>query len=442
MAALLLVPAGAAMADPDVSDQDVRDARRAVTNASGAVADIEVRLAELSTRAETTQIAVQQAGEAYAQAQADLAEAEAAAQQASDQYADAAEKLEAARATLVAIAREAARSGGSMDTVQALLSADGFQDVVARSEALSQVSNRADQAVQTYLAAEQVATALKEQADTAAAAQETAAAEAQTALDAAQAAQSDADAAVASAQTERQSLISQLAAARNTSAAVEQARQDQIDAERQQRAEAAAEAERRQNQPAAAPADPGTATPPAAETTPPATTPPATTPPATTPPATTPPATTPPATTPPVTTPPVTTPPPSTGGGSSSGTTSSAETAIAWAKQRIGLPYLWGGTGPNGYDCSGLTQGAWKAAGVNLNRTSRDQYRQVAKISYSNLRPGDLVFWGTNPNDASSVYHVAMYIGGGQIIEAPSPGNNVRITSMRYSGSMAFAGRP
>jgi len=103
---------------------------------------------------------------------------------------------------------------------------------------------------------------------------------------------------------------------------------------------------------------------------------------------------------------------------------------------------VWGGTGPNGYDCSGLTQGAWRSAGVSLNRTSRDQYRQVKKISYNELRPGDLVFWGTNPNDAASVYHVAMYIGGGQIIEAPKPGTPVRITSMRYSGTMRYAGRP
>lgn len=79
---------------------------------------------------------------------------------------------------------------------------------------------------------------------------------------------------------------------------------------------------------------------------------------------------------------------------------------------------------------------------MTLNRTSRDQYRQVKKIAYSELRPGDLVFWGSNPNDASTVYHVAMYIGGGQIIEAPSPGNTVKISSMRYTNSMAYAGRP
>lgn len=447
-AAVLLLPAsGIALADPDVSDQDVRDAQRAVTSAAGAVADIEVRLAELSTRAEAAEIAVQQAGETYAQAQADLASAKQAAQEASDQYDQAAEQFADARATLVAIAREAARSGGSLETVEALLSSDGFQDVVARSEALSRVSTRADDAVQTYLASEQVATTLKGKAEEAAAEQESASAVAEQALADAEQAQTDADAAVASAATERQSLIVQLAAARSTSAEVEQQRQDQIDAERRQRAEDAARAEREETPAPSAPATGTPTTPTDTETgsgdsgsgsgngsgngsgggT-------------TTPPVTTPPVTTPPVTTPPVTTPPVTTPP--TTGGSSSGTTTGAAAAIAWAKDRIGLPYLWGGTGPSGYDCSGLTQGAWRAGGVTLNRTSRDQYRQVQKISYDQLRPGDLVFWGTNPNDASSVYHVAMYIGDGQIIEAPAPGKTVRITSMRYANTMTYAGRP
>lgn len=74
-------------------------------------------------------------------------------------------------------------------------------------------------------------------------------------------------------------------------------------------------------------------------------------------------------------------------------------------------------------------------------RTPADTYRQVTKISYSQLQPGDLVFWGSNKNDASSVYHVAMYIGNGQIIEAPSPGKTVRISPMRYANTMAYAGR-
>ncbi|RMI04920.1 C40 family peptidase [Cellulomonas triticagri] len=431
-AAVLLVPAGgAALADPDVTDQDVRDARRSVQSAAGAVADIEVRLAQLSTQADEAEIAVQQAAEDYAQAQADLAEAQQDAADASAQYDEAQDKLASARSTLVAIAREAARSGGSMETVEALLSADGFQDVVDRNEALSHVSTKADEAVQRYLAAEQVATTFKAKADEAAQAQETAAAEAEQAFDAAETAQSDAEAAVASAQTERQGLITRLAAARSTSAEVEQARQDQVDAERRQRAEAAAQAARTTTPAVSTPATPSTPAPstpstpstPSNPSTPSTPSNPAPSNPAPSNPAPSNPA--------PVA-PPAPTPPPASSG---------AQTAIAWAQGKIGLPYLWGGTGPNGYDCSGLTQGAWRAAGVSLNRTSRDQYRQVTKISYNDLQPGDLVFWGSNPNDASSVYHVALYIGNGQILEAPSPGKNVKISPMRYANTMAYAGR-
>jgi cell wall-associated NlpC family hydrolase len=58
------------------------------------------------------------------------------------------------------------------------------------------------------------------------------------------------------------------------------------------------------------------------------------------------------------------------------------------------------------------------------------------------MRAGDLVFWGTDPNDASSVYHVAIYLGNGQILEAPSPGQTVKISSMRWSNTMTYAGRP
>jgi cell wall-associated NlpC family hydrolase len=85
---------------------------------------------------------------------------------------------------------------------------------------------------------------------------------------------------------------------------------------------------------------------------------------------------------------------------------------------------------------------SWRKAGVNINRTSRDQYKQVKKISYDSLRPGDLVFWATDPGNPSSIYHVAMWAGNGQIIEAPRPGLTVRLTAMRWAGTMPYAGRP
>jgi cell wall-associated NlpC family hydrolase len=78
---------------------------------------------------------------------------------------------------------------------------------------------------------------------------------------------------------------------------------------------------------------------------------------------------------------------------------------------------------------------------VSLPRTSRSQYDAVEKISYSQLRPGDLVFYGSG-SSSSSIYHVAIYSGGGRMVEAPRAGVPLRETSLRMSGTMPFAGRP
>jgi cell wall-associated NlpC family hydrolase len=115
---------------------------------------------------------------------------------------------------------------------------------------------------------------------------------------------------------------------------------------------------------------------------------------------------------------------------------------VAWAVQQVGKTYVYGGSGPDSFDCSGLTMRAWEAAGVRINRTSRDQYRQVYKISYDSMRPGDLIFWGTDAADPGSVYHVAMYVGDGQMVEASRPGVPLRVTPIRWSSTMPYAGRP
>jgi cell wall-associated NlpC family hydrolase len=105
--------------------------------------------------------------------------------------------------------------------------------------------------------------------------------------------------------------------------------------------------------------------------------------------------------------------------------------------------YQWGGNGNPGWDCSGLTSAAWRAQGLNISRSSRSQYQTVAKISYSQLRPGDLLFWADNPNDPSTIRHVAIYSGNGKMIEAVIPGVAVRETSVRWDADlMPYAGRP
>jgi peptidoglycan DL-endopeptidase CwlO len=93
-----------------------------------------------------------------------------------------------------------------------------------------------------------------------------------------------------------------------------------------------------------------------------------------------------------------------------------AAKAIAFAKAQLGKPYVWGATGPNSYDCSGLVQAAWRAAGVDLPRTTWDQVKVGTRVPVADLEPGDLIFY------YSDISHVAMYIGNGQMIQAPHTG--------------------
>ncbi|MET0788683.1 MAG: NlpC/P60 family protein, partial [Cellulomonas sp.] len=440
VATLLAAGASSALADPTPpSQQDVDQAKGAVRSAERSVASMEVRLAQLSAETDAADLKVAQAGEAYTQA---LSDADAAQKTWDDSVARskaADASAEDARRQLVAIAREVARSGGSNDLLQALLSADGFQDVARRSTALDRISGKADQAVQQYRATQLVATTLAARAAADAAEAKAAKAASADALAAAEQAQSDAVTAQTAAAAERDSLIASLAAARQTSAAVERERQDYLDQQRREREEAAARAAALRPPPAAVVTPPRTTTAPPASggtTTPPPASGGTTTPPpasggTTTPP----PATTPPATTPPPTTAP--TPPKyGLGTGTSRGSAGGGAAALAWAQTKIGLPYIWGGVGPAGYDCSGLTMTSWRTAGVNLARTTRDQYKQVLKISYNELRPGDLVFWSTDPNNVDAIYHVALWAGNGQIMEASKPGDPLRVTSMRWGSTM------
>jgi len=114
-----------------------------------------------------------------------------------------------------------------------------------------------------------------------------------------------------------------------------------------------------------------------------------------------------------------------------------AGTALAAAESQEGVPYVWGGETPGvGFDCSGLTQWAWRQAGVDLPRTAAAQYDAVAHVSLSDLQPGDLLFWGYG-----GISHVGMYVGGGDIIDAPDTGDVVRIQAI-WDNGLVGAGRP
>ncbi|HWJ52078.1 MAG TPA: NlpC/P60 family protein [Propionibacteriaceae bacterium] len=105
--------------------------------------------------------------------------------------------------------------------------------------------------------------------------------------------------------------------------------------------------------------------------------------------------------------------------------------ALAFARAQLGKPYRYASSGPDAYDCSGLTYAAWKSVGVSLPRSSRSQYGVGSYVAKSNLQPGDLVFF------YSPISHVALYAGNGTVLHAPRPGKVVQYIKMSY---MPYAG--
>jgi cell wall-associated NlpC family hydrolase len=111
-----------------------------------------------------------------------------------------------------------------------------------------------------------------------------------------------------------------------------------------------------------------------------------------------------------------------------------AAAAIAAARTRLGLPYVWGATGPNSFDCSGLTQWAYARAGITLSRVAADQWNNGPHPALADLLPGDLLFWATDVHDPRTIEHEAMYIGRGLMVVAPHTGTNIQIEPVYYTG--------
>ncbi|GGJ62189.1 C40 family peptidase [Streptomyces brasiliensis] len=98
--------------------------------------------------------------------------------------------------------------------------------------------------------------------------------------------------------------------------------------------------------------------------------------------------------------------------------------AVHYAEAQLGKPYQWGAEGPGSYDCSGLTSQAWNHAGTPIPRTSQEQWARLPKVSLKNLRPGDLVIYFPEAT------HVAMYVGEGTVIQAPRPGERIKLSPL------------
>ena len=380
-----------ASADPDPvypSQAQVAKAKSAVTSTSGKIASLDAQYVSASARLAQVQDRAAAAAEAYNGARYELDKRSAETVAAKKRAAQAQQVADAAGLQVRRYAASVYQQGGSLGELEAYLSSTGPQDLMDRATALEAVSDARAQSLQKAGAASIVADTMRTQAAQAEAAQVKAAKAAESARNAAQSQADQAQAAAAQIQQQQTSLTAQLATLRKTSVTLERQRQDGLaaaavaraaaaEAARQARlaaeraavartkaakaaaARAAAEAARQRaaaEAAEAAAAQNHTKPRPQPQNPPP--------------------------------------PPPSTNGGVSA--------VLAYARAQIGKPYQWGGDGPNSFDCSGLTMRAWQRAGVNLSHYTGAQWGETARVAISDLRPGDLVFFGARVRTATT----------------------------------------
>ena len=410
-ASLAAATPGIALAAP--SDEEIARAREAENAAKMSVAQIEVELASVKSEAEVALQKAMSAAEELNGARYSLEQATQTARQAQADADKAKADYEAGKQEIASIPQTAYRDGGSsLDSIAPYLSADGLRTVETKQATLNSFSASANVKMQKVAALEQVANVMNDAAIQAQAKQAEATAQVETRSAAAQSAANNARNAQAMTAARRDALVAELARKQNTTVELINQREAELEAQRQAaaaeaarqaaaaeaaRQQAAAEAARRAREqqnsytPAPAPAasyddDDDT---------------------------------------------------PSRGGGGG-GNSDAAAGAIAWAKSKLGAQYVWAGEGP-GYDCSGLVTMAYRSQGIYLTHWSQAQYSEGTRVPVSQAQPGDLIFWNW---DGGNIDHVAIYLGNNQIIEAPTFGVPVRITSIYgWSAVLPYAVR-
>ena len=436
--ALLILPQ---MAQAAPSEEEIAAAKAAEEAASMSVAEIEVKLAEVNATAATATQNAQIAGEDLNEAQIALNAATATANKASAD-ADAAEAaFQEGKQQIASVAQATYRNGGgSLDAIAPYLDADGLRGVETKQVGINSFSSSAEAKMQNVAALEQVAKVTRDAANTALDNQKKATDEVQARTDAANKAATDAQTQANIVAAQRDAYVKELATKQNTtvdlinqreaSLAAERTAAERAAAEQASAAVAAADSQRRADTPA--PAADATPEAPASSPAPDASAAPAEEAPAPTPaeeapapaPAEEEPA---PAYEEPVYEEPDDEEPSYSYGG--------ASTAIATAMTYLGVPYVWGGESYGGVDCSGLTMLAWESAGVDLPHLSRAQYGYGTHVSLGDMEAGDLIFWSSDGTQ-SGIYHVALYLGDGEMIEAPTFGVPVRVTGVYSWGSL------
>ena len=443
--ALACTLAPSVLADP-VDQSDIDRSKASERSTSTSIASLEARLAQESSNLEEAQIKAQSANEDYLAAVDELNKATKDAQTAQANADSAASSTTSARSDLGSIVVQTYQeSGNPLDPLTPYLTSESLADLADADVALTRAGEKNNAKVQNVEALQSVAASMQSIADQKVRDKESAATSAETAKSDAEAAARDAQSAVSTTQTNRQNLITQLAAQRNTTVELETQYQNQVEAERKAREEAAAQAAAKeasqkaaadlaQKQAAEAAARPQETSPAPQEQAPqpePTYQAPAQDPATTSQPE--PEASDDEGYAPAPAPEPEPTPAPSYSG-------NAASTAISTAMSYLGTPYVWAGESAAGLDCSGLTMVSYAAAGVELTHSSRVQYGEGSLVPLDAAQPGDLVFWSSDGSQ-SGIYHVAIYLGDDQMIEAPTFGMTVRVTSMRYSGVMPYAVR-
>jgi cell wall-associated NlpC family hydrolase len=373
----LVVPAAADPGDP--SARDVANAKAAAEQKAEQAGRAQARLA--LARAELGRLRAESraALAAYRAAQRRLAAAQQEAARATLALTAAGKEVSAGRAAIGEVLAAAYRGGGDLGMWSTLLSADGPASFIARANVLESVTMRREDALGRLRSALVVEKLAQDEAQQALATVSSAADAATAAKDAAQQASARQLAQVGRLASQRARLEAELSSART--------RAHDLAARRQAALERARQEAERQRQ-LIEDANNGVA-----EETPVA----------------------------------------PTTGDRPAASAAQGRKAVDYARDQLGKPYVWGASGPNSFDCSGLTMRAWAYAGIGIDHYSVAQYGEGTHVSLPQLRPGDLVFYAYDTHDASTIHHVGIYVGGGQMIEAPHSGADVRYSSIARS---------
>jgi len=411
---------GTAIAAPSgPSWDDVESAKGDVEATEIAVARILESVDSMNAELELQRIAALVSGEQFQQATMALDQAETAMTTAERRRDAALDRADASGQQAAQLAAQLARAGGGDLTMALIVSGDDAGDLLYRLGTMSALSTRTDAVLTRAVQDRNVASTLREQAVVARDAH--AALEVQAEADYADAAASaeQAERRVAEQQVSLDDLSAKLSELTGRSAAIERAYLDSLESGPPPGSGGPGSPSPAPSQPAPAPSIPSPSVPPPSGPAPLPSSPS-------------------PNPAPPNPAPPASGPQPNA---------AVVATAIAFAREQLGERYQFGAAGADAWDCSGLTMMAYSAAGLAIGgHGASAQYNRASSrgllVSFSQAQPGDLIFYSSGGSTGGSKYHVAMYLGGGQMIEAPSPGKPVRIVTVRNYDRVSMVARP